>query len=299
MNGVTTFISISLNICQNKARTSLSKCVLTHLFWKYGQEVFPFCTRAGLTEVKTKAKDFVGWKGTSVFPAPDSLLRRGWHSEGPAELMWTSRHTNQRGHGSAAGVGKMGAVKWKKKTAEKRTVWVKSTKVSYSEHTLTRKVMKVGVSFIILPPPLCQRVFVCRRGEFRTQKPQWSDQISLRKPPLVSRGDWTDRAQVCCCYRRLFRQEKKKNFMEWVNSCKWCAQRWRAELWMTCERGGVGSEGIISGAQRHTCDDRCFIWDNFSGKGCGIVVVLCHVRAARNLICRSAHAVCTRPRLLR
>lgn len=77
-----------------------------------------------------------------VFPHPDSLLWRGRHAGGFSRAHVDQQQTDEpAGHGSAAGVWKMGAVKWK--TAEERTVWMKGTKVSYSGRRRTRTLTKV------------------------------------------------------------------------------------------------------------------------------------------------------------
>lgn len=105
----------------------------------------------------------------------------------------------------AAGVWKMGAVKWK--TAKKLTVWMKGTKVSYSEHRLARSSESRTVFYSSKVSPFlfvrkCLLNLRLSANSFRDRKA--ADQRTavvrsdftfasvFKKPPLVSRLNWPD-----------------------------------------------------------------------------------------------------------
>lgn len=198
---------------------------------------------------KNEGEGLGGMEVDECVPAPGSVMRRCWHTQadGPVELMRTSRPTNRRGYGSTKGFWKMGAVKWK--TAEKRTVWVKSPKVSSFEHTSRRKVLEEGVCIIVLLLSVSESV----RGvsDPRASVVRSGFNSVLRKPPLGSRGEQTDRA-AAGCYRRL----SDGGGGYFMDGYHWCAQRWLAELWMTSKRGGVATGAIsdVTRTHRNTWD---------------------------------------------
>lgn len=108
----------SENRQQKKKKNSKLHFVLESIKGK----CFYFVGRAGLTVVKKRGwrRTFWGWEQTSVSQCFQllSLLWRGGHTEGPAELMWTGRHANQRGTGALRGSGKW--ERWSEKTRNQK-----------------------------------------------------------------------------------------------------------------------------------------------------------------------------------